>query len=111
VKLLNTIEPILENHLVDDLSADNTSPPIKELAISVKLLIDHHPFAPMAPHNTSLPDGMISRTDLLLHTLPQVVPVLQHSMGSSLHNLHFTGKRGRVNKVNPVFFREKYCIL
>ncbi len=65
----------------------------------------------MAPHNTSLPDGMISRTDLPLHTLPQVVPVLQHSMGSSLHNLDFTGKRGRVNKVNPVFFREKYCIL
>ena len=110
-KLLDTIEPILENHLVDDLSADYTSPPIKELAISIKFFKDHHPVTPMAPHNTSLPDGMTSRTDLPPRRLPQVLPVLQHSMGSSLHDLDFTGKRGRVNKVNPVFFREKYCIL
>ncbi len=108
---MDTIEPILENHLVDDLSTDNASPSIKEFAISIKLLVDHHPFTAMAPHGTSLPGGVISRMDLLLHSMAQVILVLQHSMGSSLHKLDFTGKSGRVNKVNPVFFRERYCIL
>jgi len=43
--------PVLQNHLVDDLSANNASPSKKVLTISIKLFINHHPAASMAPHN------------------------------------------------------------
>lgn len=56
VILLDTIEPILKDDLVDDLSTDNASPSEKILAISIEFFIDHHPTAAMAPHDSSLLD-------------------------------------------------------
>ena len=55
-ELLDTVEPILKDDLVHDLSANNASPSEKILAISIELFIDHHPTAAMAPHDSSLLD-------------------------------------------------------
>ena len=110
MELLDVIEAILKDHLIDDFPADNTSPSIEEFAVSVKFLIDHHPFAPMAPHNASLHCGMSFRAGLLPHPMSQEVLIPQPSMEPCFHDLDLIEKRGEVNKVNPVFFRERDCI-
>jgi hypothetical protein len=91
--LLDTIEPILKDDLVNDLSANNASPSEKILAISIKLFIDHHPIAAMAPHDTSLLDRIHPQTSLGPHATGNVIPLFQHTVLSCFHKLRFYSKR------------------
>jgi hypothetical protein len=47
-------EPVFHNDLVEDLSAGDASPSEKMLADPVKLFVNHHSSATMAPHDNLL---------------------------------------------------------
>ena len=113
--LPRALQAVLQNDLVDDLTADDASPPKKVFAIPIKLFINHYPIAPIAPHETSLLERMDLRTDSNLNsTVLEVLP-FQSLASPSLHNLsfhrlYFIQRSRRVNRVNPVFQGGKHCI-
>jgi len=47
-------DSILQNDLIDDLSAKNASPAKELLLRTVKFFKDHNPAAPMTPHRNLL---------------------------------------------------------
>jgi hypothetical protein len=44
------IEPIFQDHLIDNLSAKDTAPPEKLFAVTIKFLVDHFSAASMTFH-------------------------------------------------------------
>jgi hypothetical protein len=79
------LDSILQNDLVNDLTANDTSPPKKLFLKPIELLKDH-----------------MSTTSGTLHgTLLSIFDFMQH---------HFTGRAREVNRVNPVFLQKKSCI-
>jgi hypothetical protein len=89
---LNTLEPIFQDDLVDNLSARNASPPQKILTISIKLFENHHSVAPVAFHDISLPCGMAGWGDLprlLRWSNPQIDLPSDDTRLSSLHTQNF----------------------
>lgn len=98
---------IFKDHLVDDLSADHTSPPEKMLTISIKFFINHCSPTPHAFHGISLRVEMGFNSDFLLPLTIRGNPFLHDPFLRCLHKGHFTKNRGRVNKVNSVFLDRK----
>ena len=78
--LLYASEPVLQNDLVNNLSANNAPPSKKMLTISIKLLVNHDSVTSMAPHDALLLAGMNFKTDFKWASALQATPFSQHSV-------------------------------
>jgi hypothetical protein len=87
--LSDAFEPIFKNYLIHNFSARNTSPSKKVLGIAIKLFEDHHPVAPAALHDVSLPHGMDARTALLPYSPARTSLPFHHSVWFCPHTLDF----------------------
>jgi hypothetical protein len=108
--LLDPHKPVFKDDLVDDLAAYDAPPSKKMLAISIKFFVNHDSSAPIAPHDILLLAGMDPESRFFLPALNERTFPFHDPRLSCLHRIDITKNRGRINKVNPVFLLEKYCI-
>ncbi len=102
--------PIFKDDLVDDLAAYDAPPSKKMFAISIKFFVNHDSSAPIAPHDIFLLAGMDPESRFFLPALNERTFLFHDPRLFHLHRVDITKNRGRVNRVNPVFLLEKYCI-
>ena len=78
------VEPVLHDHLVNNVSANNTSPPEKLLTVAVELFVGHDTATPLTLHFSYL---------------------LPHGISEPFSHCRsiFAKREREVNKVNPVF--------
>jgi hypothetical protein len=94
--------PVLKDHRIDNLSAEDASPPGKLLAVTIKLLKDHHAAASMTLHLSSL---------LSIRKIPHPLSFAPPRTGRLVSvSPIFANGTAEVNIANTVFYGVKHCI-
>jgi hypothetical protein len=95
--LSHVLEAVFQNDLINNLSANNTSPSEEMLTITVKFFINHDSLTPMASHDTLLLAGVNFGTDVKLGSMFRVILFFQHPVLSHSHipEFYLNGRKSK----------------